>query len=524
MHKTQQTKSTGYATGLTTLKVISVMAGCVWCFSMMTMHVTLEPMHPNSPPSKSSLEGLNFGAGRISLTSGKEWTQEDGNVEVAKSSQKQALLRGSIRSPGELKKLERRDETIRNQAERILAQHIEIEELQRAHDASKTSNAVSTVYNAAETAAIPTTQRPPAPLAPPPSGTSATIPAHVDNAAPSLHMDTLSNLRSIHTPQQTKLQVADAPSMPSSSSSTTLRGKTEAGILTGKVVTSSGCEVMENIDFRTDPSGMETIYEGLTMEACGKRCVDLGTAKCSVAVYSSEHDQPPHACWVKSAVSKGFSKYGVQALIPPGHRDLPTIEIGKGLNGRIGGGGDGSGASDLRNVGNYAALFDLPGEGEFTKPGGLGSNGSGNDDRKFLGLKEAHQGLSREQVLEGRAAAIKSAMVHAWSNYRRLAWGSDNLMPLSGRGTGAGFNHAVTMIDSLDTLWLMDLKEEFNEARDWVAKHLKERIARLGGATSVFETTIRSLGGLLGAYDMSKDTVFLDLAQSLGDKIRYVML
>ena len=133
---------------------------------------------------------------------------------------------------------------------------------------------------------------------------------------------------------------------------------------------------------------------------CGKRCVDQD-GKCSVAVYSSEHDQPPHACWVKSAVSKGFSKYGVQALIPPGHRDLPTIEIGKGLNGRIGGGGDGSGASDLRNVGNYAALFDLPGEGKFTKPGSLGSNGSGMMIENFWASKRHIKGYRESRCLRG---------------------------------------------------------------------------------------------------------------------------
>ena len=36
------------------------------------------------------------------------------------------------------------------------------------------------------------------------------------------------------------------------------------------------------------------------------------------------------------------------------------------------------------------------------------------------------------------------------------------------------------------------------------------------GSVSVFETTIRELGGLLSAYDLSKDRVFLDKALELG--------
>ena len=99
-----------------------------------------------------------------------------------------------------------------------------------------------------------------------------------------------------------------------------------------------------------------------------------------------------------------------------------------------------------------------------------------------------------EQVLEGRTAAIRGAMGHAWSNYRAKAWGQDNLLPLSGRGASAGFNHAVTMVDSLDTLWLMGMRAEFNDARSWIAANLRGKLARMSPSTSVFETTIRTLG------------------------------
>ena len=73
-----------------------------------------------------------------------------------------------------------------------------------------------------------------------------------------------------------------------------------------------------------------------------------------------------------------------------------------------------------------------------------------------------------------------------------------------------------TLVDSLDTLWLMGMKEEFKEARDWVANHLSFDRA---GRVSVFETTIRELGGLLAAFDASGDTVFLDKAEDLGERL-----
>jgi hypothetical protein len=68
---------------------------------------------------------------------------------------------------------------------------------------------------------------------------------------------------------------------------------------------------------------------------------------------------------------------------------------------------------------------------------------------------------------------------------------------------------AVTMIDSLDTLWVMGLLAEFGEARDWIRDHLTFQNVR---SVSVFETTIRVLGGLLSAHDLS------------GDEVRYLPL
>lgn len=62
----------------------------------------------------------------------------------------------------------------------------------------------------------------------------------------------------------------------------------------------------------------------------------------------------------------------------------------------------------------------------------------------------------------------------------------------------------------------MGMKDEFWEARDWVRDHLSHDKV---GDVSGFETTIRSLGGLLSAYDLSGDKVFLDKADDLGAKL-----
>ncbi len=62
------------------------------------------------------------------------------------------------------------------------------------------------------------------------------------------------------------------------------------------------------------------------------------------------------------------------------------------------------------------------------------------------------------------------------------------------------FDLGLTLVDSLDTLLIMGLQEEFREARDWVATSLK---LDPDMDVNLFETTIRVLGGLLAAFHLS---------------------
>mmetsp|Transcript_4388 Transcript_4388/g.13872 ORF Transcript_4388/g.13872 Transcript_4388/m.13872 type:complete len:434 (+) Transcript_4388:20-1321(+) len=113
-------------------------------------------------------------------------------------------------------------------------------------------------------------------------------------------------------------------------------------------------------------------------------------------------------------------------------------------------------------------------------------------------------------------------MRHAWGAYKRLAWGLDQVLPTSGRGADRGFALAETMVDALDTLWIMGLRQEFDEAKAWLAQNLGARIDQIKESTSVFETGIRTFGGLLSAYDLSREKVFLDLSMQLGRRIMYM--
>ncbi|XP_071544864.1 endoplasmic reticulum mannosyl-oligosaccharide 1,2-alpha-mannosidase isoform X1 [Panulirus ornatus] len=119
------------------------------------------------------------------------------------------------------------------------------------------------------------------------------------------------------------------------------------------------------------------------------------------------------------------------------------------------------------------------------------------------------------QRRSAKQESVVAAMKHAWKGYKTYAWGHDHLKPIS-RTRNDWLRLGLTLVDALDTLWIMDLKEEFNEAREWVATQLH---FNLNQDVNLFETTIRVLGGLLSTYHLTKEQIFLDKAVDLGDRL-----
>lgn len=57
-----------------------------------------------------------------------------------------------------------------------------------------------------------------------------------------------------------------------------------------------------------------------------------------------------------------------------------------------------------------------------------------------------------------RQRAVVAAARHAWNGYKEFAWGHDNLKPIS-MGSHDWFGLGLTIVDSLDTLYIMDMQE-----------------------------------------------------------------
>jgi mannosyl-oligosaccharide alpha-1,2-mannosidase len=132
-----------------------------------------------------------------------------------------------------------------------------------------------------------------------------------------------------------------------------------------------------------------------------------------------------------------------------------------------------------------------------------------------FGAETQHNKAERLQ----RQAAVKKAFLHSWDGYKKYAWLQDEVTPVTG-GFRNGFGQrGATLVDTLDTLAIMGLEEEFEAAVKAVKgiDFTTSAVPRL----NVFETTIRYLGGLLSAYDVSqtKHRVLLNKAIELGDML-----
>ncbi|KAI0734035.1 glycoside hydrolase [Fomitopsis betulina] len=119
-----------------------------------------------------------------------------------------------------------------------------------------------------------------------------------------------------------------------------------------------------------------------------------------------------------------------------------------------------------------------------------------------------------------RAEAVKDAFRHAYAGYERHAKPHDELKPLT-NGTKDNFNGwGVTLFDSLDTMIMMGLNDEFARSLPVISRATFETTTpvtnRHKGYAPFFETTIRYLGGLLSAYALSREPLLLKRADDLG--------
>ncbi|KAM9723021.1 mannosyl-oligosaccharide 1,2-alpha-mannosidase IA isoform 2-T2 [Menidia menidia] len=144
--------------------------------------------------------------------------------------------------------------------------------------------------------------------------------------------------------------------------------------------------------------------------------------------------------------------------------------------------------------------------------------------RKFQGCllkppRGSDTGKPADPQTNERREKVKEMMKFAWDNYKLYAWGKNELRPLTKNGhIGNMFGglRGASIIDSLDTLYIMGLIEEYNDAKEWVQTSLD---LNSNGEASLFEVNIRYVGGLLSAYYLTGEELFKNKAMELGEKL-----
>lgn len=152
------------------------------------------------------------------------------------------------------------------------------------------------------------------------------------------------------------------------------------------------------------------------------------------------------------------------------------------------------------------------------------SSGDGGGQRRPLvvgRLPSEAESRDPDPEIEKRRQFVKQMMKDAWENYVLYAWGHNELKPLTREPKkdtifGAAMN-GLTIVDSMDTLLLMGMEEEFVRGREWIASHL--HFGRTKNEVSVFETVIRYVGGLLSCYALTGDELFLNKSHEIAQAL-----
>jgi endoplasmic reticulum Man9GlcNAc2 1,2-alpha-mannosidase len=150
------------------------------------------------------------------------------------------------------------------------------------------------------------------------------------------------------------------------------------------------------------------------------------------------------------------------------------------------------------------------------------TRGSNNNNERLLGnsnSEAAHGDIAAavdpKQEFSSKQLEVIEATKHSWKAYKKYGFGHDEILPIS-KTYHTWFNIGLTLVDSLDTLLLMKLETEYEEAREWVANKLNFDTNQ---DVNLFECTIRELGGLLSAYTLTKDQLYLEKATDLGKRL-----
>lgn len=118
-----------------------------------------------------------------------------------------------------------------------------------------------------------------------------------------------------------------------------------------------------------------------------------------------------------------------------------------------------------------------------------------------------------------RANAVKSLFASSYADYKRYCFGHDQLNPLTKTCADPLGGWGATIVDVQSTAKIMGLNDIYNEC---VAQSLRVDYTKTSqDQISIFETTIRHVGGLLSSYELGGKTnqKLVDQAVVVADRL-----
>lgn len=117
------------------------------------------------------------------------------------------------------------------------------------------------------------------------------------------------------------------------------------------------------------------------------------------------------------------------------------------------------------------------------------------------------------------AQEVRREFLHAWNGYKQFAWGSDEVLPVSGKPKNffvPDHSFGLSIIEAMDTLYVMELDDELHQCVSWLRLHLNFDV---DASIQMFEAVIRMVAGLMSGYYATGERFLLDGARDLADRL-----
>ncbi|KAI1175897.1 glycoside hydrolase family 47 protein [Nemania sp. FL0916] len=114
-----------------------------------------------------------------------------------------------------------------------------------------------------------------------------------------------------------------------------------------------------------------------------------------------------------------------------------------------------------------------------------------------LALQHGPKYVSHQDRLSG----VKEAFQRSWDGYYKYAFPNDSLQPISKTYVNDRNGWGASAVDAISTALIMQNKQVVQQIVDHIKTINYNQTVKGGESVSLFETTIRYLGGMLSAYD-----------------------